>query len=196
MIIEFRVANYRSIREEQALSFVAGAGKALENPDHRFDTPEKKPQKLVKSICLYGANASGKSNLLLALRVMIRLIRESNHNHLGDPIMDIEPFAFDATSLSEPTTLELTFIAPFDGQPTRFQYGFKIDESRIHEEWLYTYPKGYARCLLHREPGNEGKEWDGAAAKGIYKQIASRTNNNTLFLRLKHPKNPASSPQA
>ena len=191
MIVEFCVSNYRSIHEEQTLSFVAGKGnQELEN--HCLDTPEKKPQHLLKALAIYGPNASGKSNLLKALRAMIRYIRDSHRWDESDEI-NTDPFLLNAESRNAPSEFELTFFAPFEGRSVRFQYGFAVCKKQVHEEWLYAYPKGRAQTWLHRKIDDENP-WEGAALTGPYRKVAQeRTNNNTLFLskaggQEKHPK--------
>ncbi len=111
----------------------------------------------------------------------MRLIRDSNGNNAGDPLTEIEPFAFDPHSKDQPSMFELIFFVEVEGKPTRFQYGFLADSERIHEEWLYAFPKGYSRCWFHREEKAE-KPWQGSALKGTYQGVAARTNKNVLFL--------------
>ncbi|MDJ0841923.1 MAG: AAA family ATPase [Acidobacteriota bacterium] len=180
MIVTFRVANFRSILEEQVLDFAAGTAKTIENPDYVFMTPEPKPQRLLKSLVLYGPNASGKSNLLSALRFMLRFIRDSHKLAENEPT-GMEPFAF--SNQAEPGLFELTFFAPVEGKPLRLQYGFLVDENRVREEWLYAYPTARGQTWLHRHPDEE-KVWIGRAVRTkTYRTVAEeRTNDNTLFL--------------
>lgn len=94
MIVEFRVANFRSIKDEQILSFVPdddarGSDELL--PTGRSDEPG-----LVPALFVYGANASGKSNLFSALQVLVNLTQKSGpHMTLGDKFEVIEPFRLD-----------------------------------------------------------------------------------------------------
>ena len=68
MLVEFRVANFRSIREEQCLSFAASKDSAHAG-SHCIETQAHGAKQLLRSAVTYGANASGKSNLILALMI-------------------------------------------------------------------------------------------------------------------------------
>ncbi len=181
VIVEFRVSNFRSVASEQMVSFVAGTGKNIENMDHCLPTPEKNPVNLLKMLALYGPNASGKSNLLKAIRFMIRFIRDSHRQDENDEI-EVEPFKFSEALRNGPSEFELTFFGPYKDRRVRYQYGFVIDHERVLEEWLYAYPKGRSQRWLHRKWDDE-KPWEGTALKGPYRLVAEeRTNDNTLFL--------------
>ena len=84
MLIEFSVKNFLSIRDRQTLSMVASA-KDKEPPENTIETelPGLKGVRLLKSVAIYGANASGKSNLLEALRFIDMFV--------GTSAMKLEP---------------------------------------------------------------------------------------------------------
>jgi len=191
VIIEFRVSNFRSILSEQTLSFLAGTGKNIEKMDHCLHLPEKKSRHLLKTLAVYGPNASGKSNLLKAIKFMINFIGDSHRQDEAD-LIPVEPFQLSAESRQSPSQFELIFFAPVEGKWVRFQYGFLVDRERVHEEWLYAYPKIRAQRWLHRQFDDE-KPWEGSALNGDYRKVAEeRTNDNTLFLskaggQEKHP---------
>ncbi|RDV36261.1 ATP-binding protein [Bradymonadaceae bacterium TMQ3] len=178
MLIEFRVSNYRSFRDENVFSLVA-AGRDKTHPENTIDDVAQKGFQLLRSAVIYGANASGKTNLLRALDVVRTAVINSAKWQKGDPIEGIAPFRLDAELQSQPGRFEIVFVQ--DG--VRFEYGFVIDRQRVHEEWLFAYPKKVAQTWFQRDAslGDEGWTW-GANLKGQKKQIAELTRDNALFL--------------
>ncbi|RAL20900.1 ATP-binding protein [Lujinxingia litoralis] len=178
MLIEFRVSNYRSFRDENVFSLVA-AGRDKTHPDNTIDDVAQKGFQLLRSAVIYGANASGKTNLLRALDFVQTAVTDSAKWQKGDPIEGIAPFRLDAELQSQPSRFEIVFVQ--DG--VRFEYGFVIDRQRVHEEWLFAYPKKVAQTWFQRDAslGEEGWTW-GANLKGQKKQIAELTRDNALFL--------------
>ena len=77
MLIEFSVENYRSIQERQTLSMVASEDEAMLD-SNTFPTPNSRDElRLITSAVIYGANASGKSNLLRAMQTLRRIVVDS-----------------------------------------------------------------------------------------------------------------------
>lgn len=178
MLIEFRVANYRSIKEEQTLSLMAsGGGELLDS--HTFEVKGFK-NKLLRSAAVYGPNASGKTNLLLALRSMRAIVRESaREGHSGDPL-PVEPFKLDSRSCEEPTQFEVVFMV----QGVRYQYGFSATATSVVSEWLFAFPEGRPQRWFDRELGKNGHyKWKlGASLKGEKQLWQKSTRDNALFL--------------
>src|SRR5204862_1312904 len=102
MLIEFKIANHRSIREEQSLSFVA-SNYSDELSKHlvAVSLPGLTGTKLLKAIAIYGANASGKSNVVSALRFFIRFVRESGTTKPDEEITTL-PFKLDPVCNQRP----------------------------------------------------------------------------------------------
>ena len=97
MLVEFRVENFRSLREEQVLSLVASKDKTLQDT-HTVSTGLKAAPRVLRSAAIYGANASGKSNLVKALQYMRGVVAESaTVIHPGQPFA-VQPFRLDAQS--------------------------------------------------------------------------------------------------
>jgi hypothetical protein len=134
MLIDFRVTNFRSFRDEQTFSMVASADETLgENAirDSRFS--------ILKSAALYGANASGKSNFIKALGFMGRFVGASaTRMNQGDPIKGIVPFRLDIEHRLKPTSFEIVVSIA----NKLYQYGFSATEERVHDEWLFVTPPG------------------------------------------------------
>ena len=181
MLIEFRVENYRSIRDEQVLTMEAGRVGARE--DQRPRDVRGSQKKLLPVAALYGANASGKSNVLSALAFMKNAVTRSLRNWAPDEGIPQDPFAW-GKSREEPTGFELEFA--LDG--TRYRYGFRFNERIFLDEWLYAWPNGKKQTWLVRE----GDSFTfGDNLKGENKVIEEVTRPNALFLsaaaQLKHP---------
>lgn len=179
MLIEFRVENFRSFKGEQVLSMVAsGSDKSLPDNCVKFGKLS-----LLKAVGLYGANASGKSNLLAALSTMRNLIKHSDEKG-NQPYLDIVPFLLDDTTQESPTSFEVSFIV----DEVRFQYGFNVTRERVLGEWLMAYPSGKAQLWFERK--EDSFKW-GHAFKGSKKKLSEVTDEKSLFLsvaaRWKHP---------
>lgn len=132
MIIEFYVSNYLSIKEELKISFVATALKES-LPENDIVALNDTGISLLRSAVIYGANASGKSNVLKALAFYKRFITDSFKNSQAGEAIDVERFCLNAASLNKPTTMEATFT---DGEYI-YRYGFEVNREEIKAEWLY-----------------------------------------------------------
>lgn len=131
MIHEFRVSNFLSFKEEQILSFEATSDKSFEG---FFCVRKRANLRLLKVGMIYGANASGKSNLLKAIDYLRQLAIKRPEDKTT-PI-DLPQFAFDPAYQDKPTTFYLSF---FIG-PTRFIYSLSLNKDVILEERLVFYP--------------------------------------------------------
>lgn len=166
MLLSFRVENHKSIREEQQL---------LLTPTYDDARPEAADWEAVTVAGVFGANASGKSNLLDALSFMRNTVRWSMNN--GEPGGGIrrEPFALDAEAATDPSV----FVVDLMLSGVRHTYGFAIDDAHVTEEWLYTYPKRRKRVVFERD-GGEFEFGDSAPAK--LRQVRDITGPNVLLL--------------
>jgi hypothetical protein len=144
MLIEFSLENYRSIRAPVTLSMVASNGRQL--PGNCAPCPGVKRLRLLKCVVLYGANASGKSNVAMGLRCLSDLVRRGPRAVSSPYIPRLSPFRLDPASAARPSRFEIIFTV----NETRFIYGLSISESRIHQEWLHAYPRGRRRVIFER----------------------------------------------
>jgi AAA15 family ATPase/GTPase len=180
MLIDFSVTNFRSIQKKQTFSFAAAKGSELAETN-TFQSPIAKLPNLVRSSVMYGANASGKSNVLRALGFMHFLVLNSfSALSEGQPI-SVVPFIFDPESMKSPSEFEITFIV--DG--VRYQYGFAATQQRIHEEWLVAYPEGKPQRWFERifDPKTSSYEWQFSRSFiGQKEVIKTATRANALFL--------------
>ena len=180
MLVEFRVKNFRSLRDEQVLSLVASSDKTLLDT-HALDTGLKAAPHLLKSAVVYGANASGKSNLIKALQYMRGVVLESAALQPGQTFDRLHPFKLDATSGSQPTEFEVTFILA----GVRYQYGFAMNAQRIVSEQLLVYkafkPQRWFERHFDAESGKDVYEF-GPSLKGAKNLWEGATRSNALFL--------------
>ena len=175
MIIEFRVGNFLSFKEISTLSFVATSGK-----EHQSDNVVKISSNLslLKSAAVYGANGSGKSNLIHALNFMQKYVAKSS-SHSSKSIVAKNTFRLSASTIDEPSFFEITFWF----KNRKFRYGFEIKDGLIVTEWFFHTPKTKEVTLFTRE----GKKLEFGASfkeakdnKGIEKNLKP----NKLFLSL------------
>jgi len=171
MLVEFKVANYRSFREEQTLSLVAS--KDTELGDNCVDQDKLR---LLKAVGIYGPNASGKSNFFKAFKTMQDIVLDSADYQPGRKL-PAQPFLFDSESQKKPSTFEVTFYH----EEVRYQYGFSATNERIHDEWLLAYPKGRAQTWYERTLNRD--DWKfGSFLKGEREKLKDKTRDNVLFL--------------
>ena len=113
MLIEFSATNFRSLRETQTLSMAAsGYFKEMEERN-TFDTGMKRLPRLLRSAAIYGPNASGKSNLILALSFVRFMILSSAKKIQEGEEFNITPFLLDHASKTKESEFELIFIEKF-----------------------------------------------------------------------------------
>ena len=181
MLIEFKVRNFRSLRDEQALSFVASADRT-NLATHCIETGVKAVPHLTRAAVIYGANASGKSNFIFALATMRQMVLLSMAMPDSARAEQYTPFRLDRATSSETTQLEATIL--LDG--VRYQYGFTYDAQRIHDEWLIVYRKGKGQTWFDRRWSPKSGEHDWSpfssyfvGSKETWKQA---TRPNALFL--------------
>ena len=133
MILEFCATNFLSIKDELKLSFVSTQLKESSvEPNDLYDLSDTGIS-LVRSAIIYGANASGKSNVLKAFAFYKRFITDSFKDSQAGEEIDVENFRLNATTIDEPTSLEATFT---DGEYI-YRYGFEVDSQKVQMEWLY-----------------------------------------------------------
>ena len=174
MLIDFTISNYKSIKEEQTLSMLSTGIK--EHPKNTFRVAREKI-KLLKSAIIYGANGSGKTNLIDAIKSMTQFIHNSTDAKLGEDIRYYSPFKLERNCTELPTRCEIEFIGV---DQIRYLYKFSFTAKEILTEALYFYPKKQEAKLFARE---KGKRIDfGESLKGAKKSIENQLLPNHLFL--------------
>ena len=170
MLIEFSVKNFLSFKDKAILSMEKGNGD--ENIDNIIfnDITD-----LVKNAAIYGANASGKSNILKAFTCAILMIRNSNLMSVGEKWSYIKPFLFDETSKNKPSEFEFTFIT----NNVKYKYFFSADQNRIYEESLDVYNSQKPTNIFTRKDTNI---YEFSNDKNKLASLAANNTENKLFL--------------
>lgn len=175
MFVEFRIKNFRSFRDEQVLSLVANNDKTLSSNSFAVGKI-----RLLKTIGIYGANASGKSNLIKAMDTFRNLVVDSANFKPGEDL-DVKPFLLDSKTRENPSFFEATFFH----KGMHYQYGFTATTKRFEEEWLIAYPKGHGQSWFERRFDKKNGRYDwkyGSFFKGERVKLANKTRENALFL--------------
>lgn len=133
MILEFCVRNYLSLKNETKVSFLATSLKESLSEANDTMSVSDMGVSLVRSAVVYGANASGKTNLLKAIAFFKRFVMNSFKNSQAGESIDVDNFRLNASTVNEPTTMEATFT---DGGFI-YRYGFEVDSRAVQSEWLY-----------------------------------------------------------
>ena len=147
MIQELRIQNFLSFKEEVVFSFEATSDKTLEDYYVHEPTPGVR---LLKMAMVYGANASGKSNLIKAFDFVRRFVFNTVDNK--DDEIDFNPFAFDNNS-NIPGKLELIFYVGSQ----KHKYSISIDKNNVYNETLQFYPGTQPAIIFNRSLSKSGK---------------------------------------
>lgn len=147
MLIRFVVKNFRSFKEEVVFSLLPG--RMQKHADHIVPGSEHGID-VLRGALIYGANASGKSNLIKAMAFAQDFILEGTR---PKQVIPVEPFRLDKTCINEPSRFEFEFIVAQQA----YAYGFAISRQRVHEEWLYSLSMHDEQPLFERETDAEGK---------------------------------------
>ncbi len=174
MLVSFTVGNYRSFKEPVTLSMeveprLQGLEKSnlLSRGDYKH---------LLNAAAIYGPNASGKSNLIKAVRFMLNFVIHSAKDAQQDEPIDVEPFLLDSGMAAKPSEFEIVFLIG----KVEYTYGFKATKEKVIEEWLYYCPRKRKTVLFKRK----GKKYP-TINKTQFREglgLPSRTRPNALFL--------------
>ena len=181
MLIEFNIHNFRSFNSQQKFSLVAS--------NYEKNMPENVMNhslsglsgiKFLSGAAVYGANASGKTNLFLALAVLQSFVTQSFKVDLAYPTC-AEPFKLQQGCLKEPSKFEIQFVADI-----RYQYTLSLTKKQIIEESLIAYPKGDPQEWFVRKWNQQTQQYDWKfpninVRKGL-PIISERTRPNVAFL--------------
>jgi len=179
MILEIKLSNFFSIKEEVILNLRAGnintqKSKRLDNNSITFNK-----DKVLKTIAIYGSNASGKSNVIKAVRFCARMVFMS-HAHNEDTIFNFQPFKFK-DSPKKPSSFLINFVS----NGVEYEYSFTLTVTEIISEELYHYPNGRrAKVFIRNEklgPDKSNIYSFGSAIKRPF-DVAENTSRKTLFI--------------
>lgn len=161
MLIQFNFKNFKSFREEVSLDL--SAAKIMEHEDHVVEISN---DKLLKVAAIYGANASGKSNIYEAFKFMSYYVEESfkfggesdSRQKSDSDYIRVSPFLFDSKSRNEESTFEVFFVENSENTGKIYQYGFALLNNEVVEEWFYSKAKtarNRYKTIFYRKKGVE-----------------------------------------
>lgn len=172
MLIQFSVDNFKSFKNTAVLSMEASADKEL--PDNITEIGK---ERYLNTAAIFGANASGKSNIFAALTAAIMMIRRSNARQVMESLLEIIPYKFDPESIVKPTSFEFVFLA--DGK--KYVYGFSATQKAVYKEYLYVYNSAKASTIFERTDIRTYK-FTSPALKREFLPLTERNTDNKLFL--------------
>lgn len=180
MVLEIRLKNFFSFDEEVVLDLRAAKIKSKKAREIMHNFISVKGGEVLKSAAIYGANASGKSNLIKAIRFCHAMVYES-HKHNENVIFNFQPFKL-STSAKKASEYFIRFIT----EGIEYEYSFSLTNERIITEKLFYYPKGRIAKVFERdERKGKSKKSKYSFAQGVIKRpfdVAENTSDKTLFI--------------
>jgi AAA15 family ATPase/GTPase len=175
MLMQFKVENFLSFKEAATLSMIASKKKSRDRTlDDAATFMAAGGIRLLKCAAIYGANASGKSNLFVALKFMKGFVLNSSKESQADEPIHTSPFKLAIGYENKPSHFEIIFAA----NEVVYQYEFSADKSVIHSESLFMMKDGKETRLFQRLNGKItcGKAFDEG------KLLENKTRSTALFL--------------
>jgi len=170
MIKNFTVGNFQSFRDKNTLCLERQAND--DSLKESFFTNQK--TEFLRSVAIYGANASGKSNLWKALLFFRQFITNSLQSSLVNEKIQVMPFLLNTKTENEPSFFEVEIYAG----KKRFQYGFEVSSKKVHKEWLFEFPN--KKKLFERT--NDEIDHNPIHFKEATADLKKMTRPNVLFL--------------
>lgn len=174
MILKIEFENFFSIKDRIRIDFRAASINTSLSRELKHNIMEWEGVPVLKSVGLFGPNASGKSNILKAITFCCRLILES-HLHNGDEAFDFEPFKFEGFQ-GRPSEFLIDFVCG----NTEYEYAFELTKERILSESLYHYPFGRKAKVFVRD--KDGKYTFGTGVIAKPSDVVINTGDKNLFL--------------
>ena len=144
MLIRFSFKNFKSFKDENLLDMEATALK-----EHEYNIAKTENVELLKVAAIYGANASGKTNVLQAFDYMKKRILVSDDSKKNSPIDEENIYSFMINN--DPISLEVEILAKND---RIYKYGFEVLKNSIVSEWLYIKKVNKFYSIFEREKNN------------------------------------------
>ena len=179
MVLEIRLSNMFSFRDEVTLDLQAAkiqTKKARELEGNLFSVDG---EQMLKSVALFGANASGKSNVIKAIRACVNMVR-SSHNYNVDTRFAISPFKFE-DYVNKPSSFYIRFLL----NGVEYEYSFSFMHDEIITETLYYYPNGRKSLVFSRDESRGTEKKDIYEFKTVIKRpfdVADNTSKKTLYI--------------
>jgi uncharacterized protein len=169
MLLEFSVGNFLSFKDKKTLSMEATAISDY----NETNVVNIGSYRILKSAVIYGANSSGKSNLIKAFSQMKEIVSKSASKSSTDKLV-LTPFLLNDKTEKKPSFFEVVFLL----NGFRYRYGFEATQDSINTEWLFVKKKNKENPLFIRD--GEKIEVDSHFKEGL--GLEEKTRNNALFL--------------
>lgn len=179
MVLEIRISNFFSIKDEVVLDFRAANIKSANAKALKNNIFDEDKSDILKTLIIYGANASGKSNIIKAIRFCNAMVFES-HNHNENTTYNFIPFKFDNSS-NKPSTYFIRFIV----NGIEYEYSFSLSRTAIITESLYYYPKGRIKEIFTRDERKGKTKKEKYTFTDVLKRpfdVAENTSDKTLYI--------------
>ena len=173
MLLKIELENFFSIKDKISIDFRAGNINTAQARQLANNVVEWNGQTVLKSVGLFGPNASGKSNIVKAINFCCRMIFES-HLHNENTVFNFQPFKFDGWD-KKPSRFMVDFVC----DDVEYEYSFSLTRTEILEESLYYYPNK-RRAKIFSRLGNDFSFAEGAMPRA--KDVAFNTSRKNLFL--------------
>ncbi len=187
MLIRFTVENYLSFKEMVEFNLIASEERL--HGHHILKGSSKEDIDLLKTSILYGANASGKSNLIKAMSFARNFIVKGVGKNRT---INVQHFKLDTTCYQKPSRFEFEFR--YQGQ--QYAYGFSVDKTKVHEEWLFEMGHDLETPIFERVSGMVSFNFEHSLFQNMSEDEkqgigyeARGTKDNTLFLTNCHERN-------
>ncbi len=179
MVLEIRFSNFFSIKDKVVLDFRAANIKSANAKMLSNNIFEQSKTNILKTVIIYGANASGKSNIIKAIRFCNAMVFES-HKHNENTVYNFLPFKFEGYP-NKPSSYFVRFVS----NDIEYEYSFSLTRTKIITESLYYYPKGRIAKVFTRDErlGKTKKEkyTFGNVIKRPF-DVAENTSDKTLYI--------------
>lgn len=148
MLIRFFVENFLSFKDEVEFSMVAG--RTRKHRDHIITTGKRNDIRLLKTGVIYGANASGKSNLIKAMAFAQDFVTQGT---LNTEYISLAPFLLDSVTENKPSTFRFEIKC----ETRSYIYGFAVDRRQVHSEWLCEIRPASKKLIFERKTDLDGR---------------------------------------
>lgn len=176
MVLRIELSNFFSIRDLLSIDFRAANIHTRLAGELRDNVMEWSGMNVLKTIGLFGPNASGKSNIIKAIRFCWSLILHSTDSNVGT-VFDFTPFKFNGYD-NQPSSFLIDFV--IDG--IEYEYSFTLTRTAILDEALYYYPKGRRARVFTRHGIQPPKYTFGEGLITRPLDVVTNTSDKNLFL--------------
>lgn len=175
MLLQFRFSNYRSFKEEQVFSLLATSKVSKDRIVDEENIHRNGKLRILKTSAIYGANASGKSNVVKSISIMREMVINSARAGQYEDELPYEPFLLNTSTKTQPSAFEIIFKQ----ENIKYRYGFNFNKDGIINEWLFR-TKVNEVMVFERENNSItlGRSLQDA------QPIVRFTRNNALFISI------------